>query len=135
LNPRLSRRGFLIGATGAAVALVVRMEPWRAVVAYADPSDADRLVGLLTHVEQARTVGTAYLRAYPHDGSVGRLLDGIASRLPGGRAALRTSSGSELRRTVSASIRSDFERGATVRVQGWILARTEARLYALAALR
>ncbi|HEY0810254.1 MAG TPA: hypothetical protein VGD49_08840 [Longimicrobiales bacterium] len=31
-------------------------------------------------------------------------------------------------------IQSDFERGDTVRVNGWVLSRTEARLYALAAL-
>ena len=35
---------------------------------------------------------------------------------------------------VGAQIRSDFARGRTVEVNGWILSRTEARLYALISL-
>lgn len=134
MSPRITRRGFLIGLGSAAAALIVRSEPWRALVAYRDPPAAARLVSLLTHVENARVVGHAYLRAFPLERSADGLVEGIASGLPGGHGALRTSSDDELRRAVSTAIRDDFAREADVTVQGWILSRTEARLYALAAL-
>jgi hypothetical protein len=50
---------------------------------------------------------------------------------PGGAAArdpLR------LRRALALRTRRDFAEGRTVRVEGWILSRTEARLYAIASL-
>ena len=45
------------------------------------------------------------------------------SHLPGGQAALR--------RWFRRSIRRDFEAGCIVELEGWILARTEARLCGL----
>jgi hypothetical protein len=134
MSPRLSRRRFLVAVGGAAAALAVRAEPWRAVVAVRARSDAEHLVSALDHLESARVVGRAYLREHPRERSVAGLVDGITSDLPGGRATVGGASEAELRLAVSASIRNDFARETSVRVQGWILSRTEARLYALAAL-
>jgi hypothetical protein len=39
-----------------------------------------------------------------------------------------------LRRAVARSVQDDFAHGRVARVQGWVLARTEARLAALVAL-
>jgi hypothetical protein len=124
-----------VAAVGVAVAaLAVRSEPWDSLVTTADPSDAERLVSLLTHVDNARVVGRAYLRAFPDEGSVSGLVDGIASTVPGGRGVVRRASAEDLARALSSSIRSDFAQEASVTVRGWILSKTEARLYALAAL-
>ncbi|MFN8233365.1 MAG: hypothetical protein U0V56_07805 [Actinomycetota bacterium] len=134
MSPRSTRRGFLVAAGGAVAVLAVRTGPWKALVAYRSPSDAERLVGMLTHVESARVVGRAYLREVSRKRSVEGLVAEIASGLPGGRSSVRGTSDADLRRIVSASIRGDFAREANVTVQGWILSETEARLCALAAL-
>lgn len=69
----------------------------------------------------ARRVGRAYLRRHPAEADVALL-----------RAALAADLGDPER--LRARVRGDFEREAVVRVQGWVLSRTEARLCALEAL-
>lgn len=133
MSARVTRRGFLAVLGAGAATLVLRSAP-SALVAHQRRTDAERLVSLLTHVESARAVGKAYLRAFPGEGSVAGLVDGIASGVPDGRAGLRRASDDGLRGALSASIRADFAREDSVTVRGWILSKTEARLYALAVL-
>ena len=130
----LTRRRFLASITAiGGSALVVETRPWRALVAFAPVSVAERLAGLLTHRDSARVVGRAYLERVPGE-SVSRLVDRIAAGLPGGRRTVRDASEADLRLLLAASIRSDFEQDRIVEVDGWVLSPTEARLYALAAL-
>jgi hypothetical protein len=49
-------------------------------------------------------------------------------------AALLTEEPASLRRRLQASIRRDFHAGRTVTLDGWVLARSELRIYTLAAL-
>jgi hypothetical protein len=130
----VTRRGFL-GALGAvAVAGFLRLEPWRTLVTYRGPAEAERLAGLFAHTDSARRVGEAYLRTFPDEASIPRLLDRIERRLPGGSRTVREASERTLRALVTDGIREDFRHERSVLVHGWILAETEARLCALAAL-
>lgn len=130
----VTRRGFL-GAIGVlAIAGVARLEPWRTLVTYRGPTEAERLVGLFANVDSAGKVGEAYLGTFPVERSIPRLLDRIERRLPGGARTVREASERTLRALVTDGIRQDFRHERTVLVHGWILAETEARLYALAAL-
>jgi hypothetical protein len=131
----ITRRRFLASVTAiAASALVVETQPWRALVAFAPVSLAERLAGLIAHRDSARAVGRAYLDGVPEESSVSRLVDRIAADLPEGRRTVRDASEADLRQLLAASIRSDFEQDRIVEVDGWVLSPTEARLYALTAL-
>lgn len=108
----------LLGLTG--LALAVGPVP---ALALARPSPAARLTRLLGDPESAREIGRAYLQTAPGDGNRERLTTQLAARLD-----------RPTRDTLAASCREDFARGRTVMVNGWVLAETEARLCALAAL-
>ena len=76
------------------------------------PSPADR--ALSAHQAAARTIGAAYLRAYPRD----TLADArVIADLP--------------RAQIAARVREDFAAGRVVMLDGWMLSVTEARLCAL----
>jgi hypothetical protein len=77
--------------------------------AAASPAD------FFAHPESAAVIGRAYLEIAPDDAAASRLL-------PGDHDALRE------------RIVDDFASGRTVRIDGWILAVTEARLCAAVAL-
>ena len=136
---RISRRRFLVTFTATIAgiggsALAIKSRPWRALVAFAPVSAAERLAGLLAHRDSARVVGTAYLDRVPSEASASRLVDRIAADLPEGRRTVRDASDDELRSLLAASVRSDFEQDRIVEVDGWVLSPTEARLYALTTL-
>jgi hypothetical protein len=58
----------------------------------------------------------------------------VAERLPGGLRAIDAASPRRLRELLSSAVAEDFRDLRTLELQGWVLARTEARLCALAAL-
>lgn len=78
--------------------------------------------------------GQAYLQAYPDERNrqaLSRHLDTVlAARLPGGGQA-EGGSGEAL----ATAVHDDYATGEIVMVSGWILSRTEARAYALVALK
>jgi hypothetical protein len=76
------------------------------------------------------SVGRAYLDQTPNEANVARLrqLLNLAAEV----SALTLPAPEKERLAVRQS--EDFRTGLTVLVQGWVLSRTEARLYALAAL-
>jgi hypothetical protein len=132
---RITRRRFVatvigIGASG----LAIGTRPWRALVAFAPVTMAERLAGLLTHRESARVVGRAYLDRVPGESTASGLVERITAGLPGGWRTARDASDAELRALLAESIRSDFEEDRVVDVDGWVLSPTEARLYALTTL-
>jgi hypothetical protein len=130
---RVGRRRFLAAALGLTGSVAVaRARPWSALVRFAPPPPpATRLAELLTHRDSARVVGKAYLERVPAEASASRLVDQVAAALPAGHRALREASDADLRSLLEARIRADFEDGKVVDVDGWVLAPTEARLYAL----
>jgi hypothetical protein len=131
----MNRRRFLRRATwfGGSLGL------WPAVVLgrSIDPPSARRarrLAAIFSRPASAARVGRAYLRDHPHEAALERLVQGLASGWPGGAAQIERLSAGQLRRGLHRKIRADFAAGRTVRVEGWVLAESEARLFGLATL-
>jgi hypothetical protein len=123
MSPRLSRRGFLAGlAVGIAGAVLGLRLYW---TAGHTPAGAERLVRLLPHAESAARLGRRYLEDTPQEAHARRLIALI------GTTPADMESDAALRERLQARIRQDFIDGATVTVDGWRLAVTEARLCAL----
>jgi hypothetical protein len=131
-----TRGRFLLGALAAAIPLgLAHLRPWGVVVALERSEPAVRLANLLDGRESARAVGFAYLRTLPRpEATALALVDALALALPGGHRALATAGKAELRELVAARTAADFGEDRTLRLRGWILSETEARLCALAAL-
>jgi hypothetical protein len=126
----MNRRHLVLGTAAlAGSALLWRFEGrWPR---YADPIAA-RLAGLLTHADSARAIGREYLLATPTEATTTRLMTlVVAAALPRG---IRGVTDTQLRAYLLARIRDDFAQERVVTVAGWVLSRTEARLYALTAL-
>src|SRR3712207_354694 len=81
----------------------------------------------LIHAPRGEALGTLV--------SSGRSVVGrIARDLPGGEEAIRTSGDDALRVLSVRRSMQDLAEGRTVELDGWILARTEARLCALSSI-
>lgn len=85
---------------------------------------------LLGNVADAREIGARYLAAVPEDADPARL----AAQLFQGMQDVpyAPAEWAALRRRIRERLQQDFASGDTLIVDGWILARTEARLCALA---
>jgi hypothetical protein len=127
----ISRRDTLI-ACGALAAVGV----WPGLAAGASGgAKAGALRLALRSAESARVVGRAYLATHPDEADPARLLAAIEAAGGIGRSVARQPiDPAALARAVAEAVRDDFLDRRTVRVEGWVLARTEARLCALAAL-
>ena len=132
----LSRREFLALAAAAGAALLAA--EWAgAPLPWARRQDRliPRLLGVFQHAESARVVGAEYLRANPGEADAFQLADTIAAAVPGDAPTVLRASAAELRALLDHTTRADFAADRVVMLQGWILSATEARLYALAALK
>jgi hypothetical protein len=89
-------------------------------------------LGVFETRDCAAAIGAAYLRSRPAEGDLVTLLERI--RPEGWRALLHDRAASEWRGEFARLNREDFAHGRVVAVEGWVLAQTEARLCALAAL-
>ena len=132
-EPVLSRREVLKFAVAAAVTVLIRAQlPGVAVLQQALlPA---RLIALLTHSESANIIGGEYLRMYHQEANVDILLNQIASRLAVSDVGLFGTTDQQLRERLDGMIRADFAVDRVVKLRGWVLSATEARLCALAAL-
>jgi hypothetical protein len=128
---RIRRRTFLLGAAGLGASLAwFGPTPFRG----ASLSPSERLASLLQHVDGALGVGREYLRQVPAEASPKVLTARVAERLPGGLATIEATPDGHLRELLLSAAEEDFRDLRTTQVHGWVLARTEARLCALAAL-
>jgi hypothetical protein len=128
---RIRRRTFLLGAAGLGASLAwFGPSPFRR----APLSSSERLASLLQHVDDALAVGREYLRQVPAEASARVLTARVAERLPGGLGAIDGASDARLRELLLRTAVEDFRDLRTVELHGWVLARAEARLCALAAL-
>jgi len=93
-----------------------------------DGLSAEQLAAMVGERDAAARIGEAYLRDWPAERDLGVLLASLDSALPG-RSAAGTPFG-DLERVV----REEYRRGDVVRVRGWLLSRSEARLYAVISL-
>jgi hypothetical protein len=117
----LSRRGFIGGCVAlAGLGLGVSGCGNRAELL----AEGRRLTAEITEREHWATIGKAYL-----EGSAPKLRD-LVEQL--GSAGGSDEAGDAL--PLADQLRLDFEQGRTVRVDGWVLAETEARIAALVAL-
>lgn len=131
----MNRRLFVTGA--ATVVGALGLWPAMACIRWdGDPVRrwAAQLSGVLRHQAAAGEIGRAYLRAHPSEADPERLVAGITGGWPQGPAELDQLGRDALRLRLRDQIRGDFAQGRTVRVDGWVLAASEARLFGLSAL-
>jgi hypothetical protein len=88
------------------------------------------LRSMIADLQSARRVGQAYLATTPEEADRDRLLAQLYPRLEPGADR----SAAAWRESYMARCRQDFAEGRTVRIDGWVLSQTEARLCALATL-
>jgi hypothetical protein len=117
----LGRRTFLLLAMAAAT----WGGPVRAALGPGPAPDAG-LALAFKHRGHAIAIGRRYLGRYPDDPWPGVLARGLGRASPADPAAARLA--------LSARVREDFERGDTVLLDGWVLARSEGRACAALAL-
>ena len=128
---RIRRKTFLLGAAGLGASLAwFGPSPFRG----ASLAGSERLASLLQHVDGALGVGREYLQQVPAEASPEVLTARVAERLPGGLGTIDTASNGQLRELLLSAVEEDFRDLRTMELHGWVLARTEARLCALAAL-
>lgn len=94
---------------------------------------AARIARCFRHKASARTIGRAYLVQAPHEAEVELLLERILASM-GATGGYRSRDVRLLFKQIHRAVRQDFEGGHTIRLKGWILSQTEARVCALAAL-
>lgn len=132
-----TRRDFLVWMAAAAAALTApawlsgALRPARPRSGSTGSAEGGlaRLVG----GEGPRALGRAYLRTTPQERDATAL---VWLLLPdrAERARFSRMSEAERREALRARVREDFRAGRVTQVEGWVLARTEARLCALRAL-
>ena len=136
----ISRRTFLRCAAWAAVAGAASMAiggtAARALLPGRAASASERLAAVMPHRDGAARVGRAALDAGAVERDVRGLLAGLRESVPNLADVLRAGSDDDLRAAIEDARRRDFaERaGGLTRVEGWVVARTEARVCALVAL-
>jgi hypothetical protein len=125
---RMSRRRFVLSMAAALAPLSLVGFAWTRFPALRRTA----LEGLLSDIAGARVIGLRYLAMAPEEAD--RAL--LAAELFSGYSDAPSNpiEFDRLRQTLAARRERDFAAGDTVVIGGWILARSEARLCALATL-
>ena len=97
-----------------------------------DRASAMKVTGIFEQIQSAAAVGAEYVEAYPLESDPGLLLHELLVRSAPFEPS--TASQSEVNRVMREQHRLDMRERRTVRLQGWLLSLTEARLCALAHL-
>lgn len=95
---------------------------------------ADLVRTTVPHHRNAARLGAAYLRIAPQESDVAHLVNALTAGEADSEIGNDRTSRDMVRSTVRRRIKTDFERGALVQVDGWIMSVTEVRLAALAYL-
>jgi hypothetical protein len=129
----LDRRSVVqtLGVAGLTLAVGPGAGYGKALPGTADAPLARWLKCMVADLESARRVGQVYLQKAPEEADRDRLLMQIFPELTPAR---QIDSPAAWRRAYTAKCRQDFAEGQTVRIDGWVLSLTEARLCALAAI-
>ena len=98
------------------------------------PDAAERLLSALGRPESAAVVGRRYLAGHPGEADRRRLAESLDLDLRRQDCDPAQADPARLRAGITRQVRADFAHGRVVRVDGWVLSVTEARLCALAAL-
>ena len=137
---RISRRGLLRGvgalAVGAAASLVTG-GPAATLFRLGRPSaPGARLAAALPHSDGALRLGRVALASGLVERDAAGLVAGLVERIPDLEAVMRDGSDNDLRAALDVARRLEFAAHGpdVVRLDGWVVARTEARACALIAL-
>ncbi|MBK8176021.1 MAG: hypothetical protein IPK66_12395 [Rhodospirillales bacterium] len=93
-----------------------------------------RAVAIFSEPATAAEMGRAYLGMRPEEANADWLFANLIAGAPGGQQTLEQLDDSALHTYLRERIRADFNAARTVWLDGWLLAQTESRLFALAAL-
>jgi len=128
MNDRIDRRAFLKGT-----ALSLAAPGLLTGLAGCGPAQelAANLSAFHEDPSAAREIGRAYLLVAPDEQDRDRLVEALAGNALAEWEQLATRDPAALHRAVRSRHQDDFRHGRTVRLHGWILSRTEARLAAL----
>ena len=114
-------------------ALLVVAPVVREIAALTGPPAAHGLAEVFGHArEAARAIGLRYLSQTPEDHDRDALAERILASVS--NEAIDALPLATLRSKFQQRFASDFDRGETVLIDGWVLSRTEVRLCALLAL-
>jgi hypothetical protein len=94
-----------------------------------------KMLSVFNHAESMKFIGRKYIEQVPAEQKESTLMEAILSGGPGAQFQhSMLSSQKEIKRFIRSRVKQDFISGQTVNIQGWVLAKTEARLCALAFL-
>lgn len=129
-----ARREFLKNCGRCAVAPLGVLFSGHLMGARGSPRNAaqDSLEQLLSNRTSVVRVGTAYLSTAPEDADPNVAIDRMRRHGDALASALETGNPGRVRRLAARDMREDFAEGRIVKVDGWLLSQTEARLCALA---
>ena len=134
-NVRFSRRQVLWGMVmAAAVPATLKLQDRRSSKRTMDSaaSSIDHTLQLFTVTASAITLGRAYLRRYPDEDSLESLVSHLPLHIRDDCLAESDTELSSLQERIRLQVRNDFKTGNCVRIDGWVLSRTESRACALA---
>jgi hypothetical protein len=132
MTMKTARRSVLLAAAGWALLPAAALARLPRAAATTDARLLARLTTFFAAPDSAAALGAAYLRQAPEEAEAASL---IARLFPGVAAAtLEHWPDGALRATLARRLAEDFAQSRTVMLQGWILSRSEARLFAAAAL-
>ena len=100
----------------------------------AERSAGARLLAMLGRPDSAAAVGRAFLAGHPAEADRGRLAARLEQALRCQDCDPAQDRVERLRAALARQVRADFAGARVVRVEGWVLSETEARLCGLAAL-
>lgn len=100
-----------------------------------DNSLIEKLDSFYTHKQSARVIGQEYLRLVPQEANVQCLVALIFSGTPFGKEKRLNGDIPAIRKSLQLQQRQDFQEGHIVRIHGWVLSLTEARLCGISAIR
>ena len=95
----------------------------------------DDLVAWFAEPDEIRTIGEAYLATTEAEGDLSALIDRLPPIFDAQGAMRGDVSAGEVHRQFGDRVEADFRNRDVAMLDGWVLARTEARLCALVVLR
>jgi len=119
-------------------ALTSLIQPIRGLATLIDGKKANPLIEKLSnfyiHKLSARVIGREYLRQIPDEANLERLVELLCSEKLLSKEKILHLDLTSLRKLLQSQQQQDFENGQIVRIHGWMLSLTEARLCAISAV-
>ena len=131
--PALDRRRFIAAALALTAGALTCRQPLAGTPTGGSGADTSALLGTLGEPAAAGRIGAAYLATHPDEAHPDRLAQQL-SRALGMHTGTPPASSEALIRALDDLVAAEYCVAPLVRADGWLLAPSEARLYALAAL-